>query len=164
MTTPGFYLDPTYPQAQAPVRHHGGDLGLDLFAAVDTFVPFLVPVLIPTGVIFAFPEGVGAIVTDRSSSFLKRGLMIHHGKIDNQWREPVGIAAYSIVQHELGPAPVLNDSGDKGPRPYGQWVRAGERIAQVCFVNVHPWEPGELSTRPESLRGGWGSTGTGGVR
>ena len=43
MTTTGFFLDPTYPLAQAPVRHHGGDLGYDLFAAVDTFVPFLVP-------------------------------------------------------------------------------------------------------------------------
>lgn len=155
--SPGFYL--SHPGAKAPERQHDGDLGFDLFASEDTFVPYLEPVIIPTGVIFQFPEGVGAIVTDRSSSFLKRRLMIHHGKIDHAYREPVGIIAYSLSADEFRQRPA-DDSGNPMGYQRGQWVRAGERVAQVVFVNVHPWHPMSLAERPASVRGGYGSTGT----
>lgn len=153
---PGIFL--SHPGAKMPERQHDGDLGYDLFCAEDTFVPFLRPVIIPTGVILSFPEGVGAIVTDRSSSFLKRGLMVHHGKIDNLYREPVGIIAYSLHQDEYKANPEDEDGQHYGFQR-GQWVRAGERIAQLVFVNVHPWHPPQLAERPASIRGGYGSTG-----
>lgn len=153
---PGVYL--AHPDAKQPERHFEGDLGFDLFACADTFVPYQEPVIIPTGVIFAFPPGVGAIVTDRSSSFLKRRLMIHHGKIDQTYREEVGIIAWSLSGEEFDHG-TEDEHGNRYGFRRGQWVRKGDRVAQVVFVPVHPWYPPLLSERPASIRGGYGSTG-----
>lgn len=65
-----------------------GDIGLPLFVLEDTTLPAFLPVRIPHGVAFEFPEGYGALLTSRSSARGK-GIIATHGTIDRGYRGEV---------------------------------------------------------------------------
>jgi len=181
----GVWLDPAHPQAAMPVRNHEFDYGWDLTCSVDTFVPHDDRVLIPSGVSFEFPPGWGVWLTDRSSTFLKRGLHVHLGKIDCRWREIIAVAAQcmsgaeSHIRYADDQSIVTREEWvergkriSKGQRhtgpshenmrdvTAGQLVKAGERVGQLVFMPVFEVELTQLAQRPKSIRGGWGSSGT----
>lgn len=127
------------PEYQTP-----GAAGFDLAASVEmTIAPGQVT-LVPTGLVIAVPPGHFLGVFARSSTPLKRGLMVANGVgiVDSDYSGPsdeIKIEVFNFTS-----APVT--------------VRPGDRLAQgvvMPFVRVD-WEERE----PDGpARGGFGSTG-----
>lgn len=122
-----------------------GSIGFDLVAREDTEIASLEIKLIPLNIIVKIPEGYGLFLLPRSSTPLKKGLLIPNG---------VGIIDqdYCGVDDELK-LQVLNFTKKIVT------VQRGERIAQAVFVKIEKAEFTEITTIKEVSRGGFGSTG-----
>ena len=122
--------------------------GLDLVAAVPedgtiTLHPSC-RVLVPTGLVFALPQGYEAQVRPRSGLALKHGITVLNspGTIDADYRGEV-----MVILINLGSEPFLIQRGDR---------IAQALIAPVTHVEIVPAETLEDTGRGE---GGFGSTG-----
>ena len=133
------------PHVSLPQYESNGAAAFDLAAAEDTIVPPGEVVLVPTGLIVEVPHGMFLGVFARSSTPLKRGLMVANGVgvIDPDYCGPqdeVKIAVMNFTNSEV-------------------IVRRGDRIAQGLFLAAPRimWEEAEeLGGRS---RGGFGATG-----
>lgn len=133
------------PSVTLPAYQTAGAAGFDLAASESVTVAPGAVALVPTGLVIELPPGHFLGVFARSSTPLKRGLMVANG---------VGV----VDQDYSGPAdeikiPVFNFTS--GPVE----VKEGDRIAQgviLPFVRAE-WE--ERSTASGPSRGGFGSTG-----
>lgn len=135
-----------------PERKNPTDTGWDLRAKERTWVPAGRPVIIKTGVHLNMPSGWWAWISDRSSSFLELELLIHQGWVDETYNKEVGIIARSLAKKQV----------NEELSEHGQWIEAGERIAQLTFIQrpeTQNWMTTKLDQMPESDRGGFGSTG-----
>ena len=120
--------------------------GFDLAASEDVHVPPGEVRLVPTGLVIEVPHGHFLGIFARSSTPLRRGLMVANGVgvVDPDYAGPddqVLIEVVNFTRHEVV-------------------VKRGDRIAQgilIPTVQAH-WEEGD--TRQRS-RGGFGSTGSG---
>lgn len=135
-------LDPTL---SLPKYATPGSAGFDLAAADDVEVPPREIRLIGTGLVMKVPEGHFLAIIARSSTPLKRGLVISNGVgvIDSDY---CGAADEIKIQ-------VLNVT-DTPVR-----VRRGDRIAQGIVLPAPRVEFEEAATAADS-RGGFGSTGS----
>jgi dUTP pyrophosphatase len=128
---------PSYQTAEAA--------GFDLAASCDVTIPPHEVRLIPTGLVVAVPHGYFLGIFARSSTPLKRGLMVANGVgvIDPDYAGPEDEIKVQVLNFTAGEVV----------------VRRGDRIAQGIFIPTLQlqWEEGE--TRAVS-RGGFGSTGT----
>lgn len=120
--------------------------GIDLVAAVDnpTILHPGEPLLIPTGIAIAIPEGFEAQIRPRSGLALKHGVTVLNspGTIDADYRGEVGVI---LINH--GRLPIK--------------IERGMRIAQMVF-SIYVRAELELADElPETVRdqGGFGSTG-----
>jgi dUTP pyrophosphatase len=136
-------LDPSTP---LPEYQTAGAAGFDLAASRDVDVAPNTIALVPTGLVIRVPDGHFLGIFARSSTPLKRGLMVANG---------VGV----IDEDYCGPADevkiqVLNFTGDVVR------VRKGDRIAQGLFIPVMraEWRESDADLR-EGSRGGFGATG-----
>lgn len=127
-----------------PQRETSGAAGFDLAASADVTVAPGEIKLVPTGLIIKVPDGYFLGIFARSSTPLKRGLIVANGVgvIDTDYCGPqdeVKIQVCNITQ-----APVQ--------------VKRGDRIAQGIFL---PYAPPEWDEGPpaDKTRGGFGSTG-----
>ena len=134
------------PSIALPDYQTAGAAGFDLAASRDVDVAPNSIALIPTGLVIRVPAGHFLGIFARSSTPLKRGLMVANG---------VGV----IDEDYCGPADevkiqVLNFTGEVVR------VRAGDRIAQGLFIPVvrAAWNESESDLR-EGSRGGFGATG-----
>lgn len=108
-------------QRNAPRFGYPGDAGLDLIVEKDTVIPYQGFADVPHGISVQLPEGTWGLITGRSSTIRKRGLLVVNGVIDNGYRGPL----FAAVQN-------LNPDGKVV-------VCAGERIAQlILFPLVTP--------------------------
>ncbi len=127
---------PSYQTAEAA--------GFDLAAREDVRVPPGEVRLVPTGLVIEVPYGCFLGIFARSSTPLKRGLIVANG---------VGVVDpdYAGPEDEIK-IQVLNVTRDE------VLVRRGDRIAQGIFIPCArvQWQEGD--TRGTS-RGGFGSTG-----
>lgn len=98
--------------ACVPRRGYPGDAGWDLIVEKDTRIPVGGFADVPHGICMEMPPGMWALITGRSSTIRKRGILVVNGIIDNGYRGPLFAAAQN-----LGEKPVE--------------VKRGERIAQV---------------------------------
>lgn len=122
-----------------------GAAGFDLSASEDTAVPPREMRLVPTGLVIEVPPGMFLGVFARSSTPLKRGLMVANGVgiVDPDYCGPadeVKIAVWNATDRTV-------------------LVKAGDRIAQGLLLSVPrvTWqEADELRT---DSRGGFGATG-----
>lgn len=136
-------LDPSVslPEYQTP-----GAAGFDLAASQDVVIDPGAIALIPTGLVIKVPEGHFLGVFARSSTPLKRGLMVANGVgvIDEDY---CGTTDEVKVQ-------VLNFTST------AVRVSKGDRIAQGVFIPVTRarWEEASGDLRDGS-RGGFGATG-----
>ncbi len=133
------------PEVALPSYQTAEAAGFDLAAREDVRVPPGEVRLIPTGLVIEVPHGCFLGIFARSSTPLKRGLMVANGVgvIDPDYAGP----------NDEVKVQVLNFTRDE------VLVRRGDRIAQgivIPCVRVE-WSEGEV--RPTS-RGGFGSTGT----
>ena len=128
-----------------PKYETSGAAGFDLAANADlTIAPGQVA-LVPTGLVIAVPAGYVLGVFARSSTPLKRGLMVANGVglVDSDYcgqKDEIKIEVVNFTQ-----APVA--------------VRKGDRLAQgviMPFIRAD-WQEQETASAPS--RGGFGSTG-----
>lgn len=127
-----------------PQRETAGAAGFDLAASADVTVAPGAIALIPTGLIIKVPEGYFLGIFARSSTPLKRGLMVANGVgvIDTDYCGPKDEVKVQVLNFTQAPV----------------HVKRGDRIAQGIFLKYSPpeWEEGEPA---ETTRGGFGSTG-----
>ena len=134
------------PDVPLPKYETDGAAGFDLAASDDVEIAPGAIALVPTGLVIEVPRGHCLGVFARSSTPLKRGLMVANG---------VGV----IDEDYCGPADeikiqVLNFTGAAVS------VRRGDRIAQGLLLPVTraAWQESQESLRDGS-RGGFGATG-----
>src|SRR3954470_17851362 len=133
------------PSVSLPRYESAGAAAFDLASAGDLIVEPGQVALVPTGLVIEVPPGMFLAVFARSSTPLKRGLMVANG---------VGIVDedYCGPNDEVKVA-VLNFTGS------AVRVAAGDRLAQGMLLPVNrvTWQDTDV-LRKES-RGGFGSTG-----
>ena len=132
--------------AALPEYQTAGAAGFDLAASDDVTVAPGAIALVPTGLVVETPPGYFLGIFARSSTPLKRGLMVANG---------VGVvdADYCGLRDEVKIA-VLNFTGTAVD------IKAGDRIAQGLFIPVAraQWREVQEDLR-EGSRGGFGATG-----
>ncbi len=128
-----------------------GAAGMDLLAAVSEPVT-LAPgqrALIPTGLAIALPPGHELQIRPRSGLALRHGIVLPNspGAIDEDYRGEV-----QVIMLNTGDTPFV--------------IERGARIAQAVLAPVMRATWQEVDTLDETVRdqGGFGSTGTSGLR
>jgi dUTP pyrophosphatase len=136
-------LDPT-----VPLPSYGTDeaAGFDLAAAHDVVVAPHAVALVRTGLVIEVPSGHFLAIFARSSTPLKRGLIVANGVgvIDPDYSGP---SDEVMIQ-------VLNVTDREVP------VRRGDRLAQGIVLPAPRVAWHEVSEIREVTRGGFGATGT----
>lgn len=133
------------PSIDLPVPASGGAAGFDLAAAQDVEIPAREIRLVGTGLVIAVPSGHFLGIFARSSTPLKRGLMVANGVgvVDADYCGPGDEIKVQVLN--ITDRPVI--------------VRKGDRIAQgiVLPAPAIRWE--EVAEMGTPTRGGFGSTG-----
>jgi dUTP pyrophosphatase len=127
-----------------PAYHTAESAGFDLAASEDVTVQPGEVTLVPTGLVIEVPKGYFLGIFARSSTPLKRGLMVANGVgvVDPDYSGPADEVKIEVVNFTQRAAR----------------VEKGDRIAQGLFIPVAQARWTEADTiRPES-RGGFGST------
>lgn len=136
-------LDPTI---DLPAYGTNGSAGFDLAASTDLEVPPHEIRLVPTGLVIAVPEGHFLAILARSSTPLKRGLMVANGVgvVDADYCGPADEIRVQVLN--ITDAPVK--------------VARGDRLAQGIVLAAPRVEWTETEAAGTVSRGGFGSTGT----
>lgn len=133
---------------ELPAYETAGSAGMDLRAACPSAQPIVIKpferTLVPTGLIFALPEGMEAQIRPRSGLALKHGITCLNspGTIDWDYRGEV-----KVILANLGNEPFV--------------IPRGMRIAQIVFAQVSRIELIQHEFVGGTTRGagGFGSTG-----
>lgn len=128
-----------------PKYETGGSVGFDFLARKDTTIPPKTIALIPGNVIVEVPANYMLLVSLRSSTPRKKGLLMPHGigVIDHDYCGPQDEIKIQVYNFTDQPVTVLR----------------GEKIAQGIFVHIDRFEWEEVEGIREKSRGGFGSTG-----
>ena len=133
------------PSVELPAYATTGSAAFDLAASEATLIAPAEVRLVPTGLVIEVPEGMFLAVFARSSTPLKKGLMVANG---------VGVvdSDYCGPRDELK-IPVVNITTASVE------VRPGDRIAQGIVLPAPrvTWE--EVTELKAESRGGFGATG-----
>lgn len=136
------------PDATLPDYATTGAAAMDLHAAQRTELLYDTPVLIDTGVSLALPYFLYGQLQGRSGLALKKGIHIHPGVIDCDYRGTIKVLMTQTKHAQSSEAP-------------SHVIEKGDRIAQLLFLPVA--RPGlqVVDTLPTTDRGtgGFGSTG-----
>jgi dUTP pyrophosphatase len=136
-------LDPDVP---LPQYQTSGSAGFDLAASADITIQPGTIALVPTGLVIRVPSGHFLGIFARSSTPLKKGLMVANGVgvIDEDYCGPADEVKIQVLNFTANPVD----------------VKRGDRIAQGLFLPVTrvAWkeETGDLR---QGSRGGFGATG-----
>lgn len=136
-------IDKTLP---IPAYQTSGSVAFDVYARLDMTVPPMKPTIIPANIIVEVPEGFFLMLASRSSTPIKKGLMLANsiGVIDQDYcgdTDEIGVQVLNFTD-----TPVT--------------VAKGERIAQAILVKIAIAESfEEVDTMAKTSRGGFGSTG-----
>lgn len=123
-----------------------GAAGMDIPAALDAPVTLqpMERALIPTGLIFALPEGYECQLRARSGLAIKHGITLINGvgTIDSDYRHEVKVALINLSSEPFT-------------------IRPGDRVAQAVIAPVTRlcWQEVETLSVVEGRNGGFGSTG-----
>jgi dUTP pyrophosphatase len=134
---------------QLPEYQTEGSAGLDLLAAIDETMPWILQprdrTAVPTGLTLELPPGTEAQVRPRSGLAWKHGITVLNspGTIDSDYRGEV-----QVILINLGSEPFM--------------IRRGERIAQLVIAPVTRANLAATLVLSQTKRGagGFGSTGT----
>ena len=132
--------------AKLPAYETNGAAGFDLAASADVTIPAGAIALVPTGLVIEVPRGHFLGIFARSSTPLKRGLIVANGVgvVDSDYCGPKDEIKIQVLNFTAAPVTVT----------------AGDRIAQgilLPFVRAE-WQETEDAATTVS-RGGFGSTG-----
>lgn len=122
-----------------------GAAAFDLAAAADVIVEAGRVALIPTGLVIEVPPGTFLGIFARSSTPLKRGLMVANGVgiVDQDYCGPHDEVKIAVLNFTAAPVRVA----------------AGDRLAQGMFLPVNRVNWKEVDDIRAESRGGFGSTG-----
>jgi len=131
--------------ATVPAYQTAGSAGFDLASSVEMVVEPGAVALVPTGLVIEVPDAHFLGIFARSSTPLKRGLMVANG---------VGI----VDSDYCGPTDEIKiEVFNFTPRPVT--VRPGDRLAQGIIMPFVRAEWQESSGPSRAARGGFGATG-----
>ena len=129
-------------ESQPPKKHYVGDAGWDLFVSKDILIGPQEVRDVPTGVGIQLPDDVWGMLTGRSSTLRKLGLLVTTGFIDSGYR---GELFFTVLNTTNG------------------WhtIRVGQRLAQLLLFPHIPvnWNQVELLDESDRREQGFGSTG-----
>ncbi len=130
--------------AQLPSYQTPGAAGFDLAAAADMVVPPGEVRLIPTGLVVEVPAGMFLGIFARSSTPLKRGLMVANGVgvVDPDYCGPEDEVRIQVLNFSREPVE----------------IKAGDRIAQGILLPATRVTWDEVETLRAESRGGFGAT------
>ena len=131
--------------AELPQYQTAGSAAFDLAAAEDVVVQPGEVALVPTGLVVEVPAGMFLAIIARSSTPLRRGLMVANsvGVIDPDYCGPEDEVKIAVLNFRAAPVTVAR----------------GDRIAQGIFLPAPriAWVEVDEVQRPS--RGGFGATG-----
>ena len=129
-----------------PSYQTAGAAGFDLAASVDLTIHPGQIALVPTGLVFAVPAGHFLGIFARSSTPLKRGLVVANGVgvLDSDYSGPTDELRIQLMNVTSAPVD----------------VKRGDRLAQGVILPFVRAEFEEVATATTADRGGFGSTGT----
>jgi len=134
------------PDIELPRYQTPGAAGFDLAASEDVLVQPGQVVLVPTGLVIQAPPGHFLAIVARSSTPMKRGLMVANGVgiVDEDYCGPADEVKIEVVNFTQQPVKVSR----------------GDRLAQGVFIPVvrAEWREADGELR-EGSRGGFGATG-----
>lgn len=92
-----------HPDAVTPKYNYDSDSGFDLHSVVDTEIPPLGRVLIPTGLSFDINDGYEIQVRSKSGLALKQGLMVLNspGTVDNGYTGEVQVIVFNTNNYTV---------------------------------------------------------------
>ena len=131
--------------AALPGYESDGAAGFDLAAASDLTVPPGEVALVPTGLVIEVPPSMFLGIFARSSTPLKRGLMVANGVgvVDSDYCGPHDEVKIAVLNFTSSPVV----------------VRTGDRLAQGILLPVTRVAWDETARPDKASRGGFGSTG-----
>jgi dUTP pyrophosphatase len=129
-----------------PAYQTPGAAGFDLAAHADMTIPAGTIALVPTGLVIQVPAGHFLGIFARSSTPLKKGLMVANGVgvIDQDYCGPADEVKIQVLNFTAAPVQIAK----------------GDRIAQGLFIPIAraDWQEAGGDLRDGS-RGGFGATG-----
>lgn len=142
MRVPISRIDPT---VSLPAYGTDEAAGFDLAASADVIIPPHAIALVPTGLVIGVPAGHFLAIFARSSTPLKRGLMVANGVgiIDADYCGPADEIKIQLLN--------VTDQPVK--------VSKGDRLAQGVVLPCPRVEWDEVTELAAPTRGGFGSTG-----
>jgi dUTP pyrophosphatase len=134
------------PAAAMPRYETAGAAGFDLSASQDMTVQPGEVTLVPTGLVIEVPPNTFLGVFARSSTPLKRGLMVANGVgvVDPDYCGPADEVKIEVYNFTARPV----------------HIKAGDRIAQGIVIPAIRVEWDETSELKAETRGGFGATGS----
>lgn len=127
-----------------PTRSHPGDAGFDLYVSDTVCVRPGEFIDAPCDISIQLPSNMWALVTGRSSTIRRRGLLVVQGIIDSGYRGPIYTGVQNLGNEEV-------------------WIEQGERLAQLIPFELvsNAVEFMYVDELRDSTRGerGFGSTG-----
>ena len=123
-------------------RAYPGDAGFDLYCQGEHRIGPGESIDVPLGVRVQLPEGWWGLLTGRSSTLRKRGLLVAQGVIDQGYRGPLYAYVHNMTEEMVR-------------------VRDGERLAQLIPLPLFPGGTVLVDDLDDHARGtqGFGSSG-----
>jgi dUTP pyrophosphatase len=133
------------PSVELPAYGTNGSAAFDLAASADTTIAPGEVRLVPTGLVIEVPEGMFLAVFARSSTPLKRGLMVANGVgvVDSDYCGPTDEVKIPALNFTALPVQIAR----------------GDRIAQGILLPSPRVEWEEVGELRAGSRGGFGATG-----
>lgn len=132
-----------------------GDVGFDIRATEDVYIPNLATVTIPTGVYVELPQGVECQVRPKSG-LSSEGILVHFGTVDNGYRGEIGVNITNINNRPNKEKFFGIEIGES------IHIKKGQKIAQLVFKryeNVDLVFTESISIDTDRGSDGFGSTG-----
>ena len=133
------------PHAELPAYQSSGAAAFDLAAAEPVTIQPGEVALVPTGLVIEVPAGMFLAIFARSSTPLKRGLMVANGVgvVDPDYSGPADEVKIAVLNFTTGVVAIAR----------------GDRVAQGIFLPASRVAWTEIEALDSPSRGGFGATG-----
>lgn len=129
-----------------PAYHTPGSVAFDVYSRIDIDIEPWRPTIIPLNIVVAIPPGHMLMLSARSSTAKRYGLIVANGIgiIDEDYRgddDEIGLSVLNFTSATVN-------------------IKRGDRVGQATLISIAKAERFVVvSHMNEANRGGWGSTG-----